>query len=178
MSKENRLPLKIDPVRFADHRAPLQGTLTIKELSRLNSSLLDDSGKVEAEIQFGIDEQGTRFLKGKLSTRVMLKCQRCMQPFPFEIDHHFLMGVVTTEEEIDQLPEMYDPIIMQDGMLLLHDVIEDELIVMLPIVPMHSLKECQVKLPLKIDSTDDTEVVKENPFKVIESLLTKQDSKK
>jgi uncharacterized metal-binding protein YceD (DUF177 family) len=60
--------------------------------------------------------------------------------------------------------------------LFIPDVIEDELIVGLPIVPMHDLKDCKVVLPL-IAKSEAISIEKENPFKVIELLREKRDKK-
>jgi uncharacterized protein len=86
-----------------------------------------------------------------------------------------MLGIVQTEEEAKNLPERYDPLIVKESDLFLQDVIEDEIIVSLPIVPMHTAKDCKVKLPLVTESETMSEVEKDNPFKVIELLRTKRD---
>ncbi len=167
MSKET-LPLKVDPFRFADNGTCLQGRLPIKNMKRLMESLTFDQGEVDIDIQFGVDEQEIRYIRGHLKTQLILQCQRCMEPFKYEIIDDFLLGIVQTEEEADELPERYDPLVIKEMDLFIQDVIEDELIVSLPIVPMHPPKDCKVRLPLVAESTGISD--KENPFKVIELL--------
>jgi uncharacterized protein len=174
MSNDN-LPLKVDPFRFADHAVSLQGEMLVKDMPRLCSGLKNHAGEVNVHLQFGVDEQGIRFLKGDYEVLLMLECQRCMGTFSYPAKGHFLLGIVEGDDEAVKLPEVYDPVIAKGGILLLLDVIEDELIVSLPLVPMHSASECRVKFPLSIDSTDDLNEEKvENPFKVIESLREKK----
>jgi uncharacterized protein len=174
MSEEN-IPQKVDPFRFADQAIRLHGVLPIKEMQRVCESLYEDTGKIKVDIEFGKNEQGICFLTGQLAGTLQLQCQRCMEPLAFEITNKIALAIVHTEEEADELPEGYDSIVANDGILLIQDVVEDELIVSLPVVPMHDLKDCKVTLPLIIESEQAAQ--KENPFKVIEFLRTKRDQK-
>lgn len=172
MSNES-LPQKIDPFRFADNATRLKGFFSIEKMSRLSESLEKNQSKVEVTILCDVDGQGNRFLKGHLYAQLDLKCQRCMQPFDYEIITDFLWGIVQTEEEADTLPKDYDPIVVKGAELFIQDLIEDELIISLPIVPMHSAEACKVKMPFVAES-GFSEGEKDNPFKVIELLRTKR----
>jgi len=172
------LPNKIDPFRSADHAVNLHGTLLIKDMQRLCGSLSTDEGDVTVSLQFGVNDEGVRYLQGHLETNVMLQCQRCMGSFKYGIISDLLVGIVHTEEEAAELSATYDPVIAKEGMLILSDVIEDELIISLPIVPMHDLPACKVKLPLVASSGSAAEVEKSNPFNVIELLRTERNPKK
>ena len=178
MSKENLLPNKIDPFRFADNGTHLEGKLLVKEMNRLCTSLNNHAGEVKLSMMFGVDEQGIRFVRGAYSVHLILQCQRCMEPFEYDISGNFLSGIVHTEEEASELPKGYDSLVAKEGMLVIQDVIEDELIVTLPIVPMHNIKDCKMKLPFAIDSEYTVESTQENPFKVIELLRHKRNSNK
>ena len=170
MLKENTLPIQVDPFRFADNAICLQGTMYIKDLQRLASGLYANDGEIKANIEFGVDRQGIHFLRGQITACLTLQCQRCLEPFGYEIESRFLSGVVRSEEEANQLPKGYDQLIVKEDRLVIQDVVEDELIVNLPIVPMHQVNDCKLKLPLEIETNEPVEVGKENPFKVIEFL--------
>lgn len=178
MSKENLLPQKVDPFRFAENEIHLEGQMLVSHMDRLRASLCNDTGEIQVSILFDVDEQDIHYMRGQYSAHLMLQCQRCMEPFAYHIAGDFLSGIVHTEEEADQLPKGYDPVIVKEGMLAIQDVIEDELIINLPVVPMHDVKDCKVKLPLSIESAEIAETSKENPFKVIELLRAKRDTNK
>ncbi len=177
MHKEN-LPAKVDPFRFAENAISLHGKLLIKNMQRLCASLASDSGEVEVGIEFGVDGQGIHYLRFHLEAQLVLQCQRCMESFIYGIIDDFVVGVVHTEEEAGRLPARYDPVVIKDGFLVIQDVVEDELMVSLPIVPMHDPKECHVTLPLVANSTSELAVEKESPFKVIEILQSKRKLKR
>jgi uncharacterized protein len=174
MSEEN-IPQKVDPFRFADNALRFKGILSVKNMRRLCESLYQETGDVRVNIEFGKDEQGVPFLKGELSSVLTLQCQRCMEPLPYEMIHKMVLGIAHTEEEAETLPKGYDPIVANDDILIIQDMVEDELIVSLPVVPMHNPKDCKVTLPLILESEPVAQTEKENPFKVIEILRVKRD---
>ena len=176
MSKEN-LSERINPFRLAEAGASLHRSLFVKDMSRLSVGLADDSGQVEVDIQFGIDQQGTRFLRGHFETSLKVQCQRCMEPFAFEIIGDLLSGVIKTEAAAKALPSTYEPVLVdEEDMLSIQDMIEDELIVGMPIVPRHDSKNCKVdlsKIVLGSDSDEESKGDDNNPFKVIDILRAK-----
>lgn len=167
---KDTLPAQVDPFRFADNAISLQGALYIKDMQRLASGLYTNEGEIRVSMEFGVDRQGIHFLRGQITACLVLQCQRCLEPFSHEIESSFLSGIVRSEEEANQLPKGYDQLIVKEGMLALQEVVEDELIINLPIVPMHKVSDCKVKLPLEIETNEEVQVGKENPFKVIEFL--------
>jgi len=171
MHKDN-LPLKVDPFRFADNSLSLSGMLLIKDMPRLRPSLGSDEGEVIVDLMFGVDEESKRHVKGHMQACVTLQCQRCLESFKYEIIGDFMLGIVQTQKEADRLPERYDPLLVPDFSLILSEMIEDELIVSLPIVPMHRINDCQAKQSLESCPSE-----RENPFKVIESLRSKRNDK-
>lgn len=177
MSEENIIPQKVDPFRFADNAVRLKGLLHVNNMHRLCESLQDDTGEIEVKVEFGKNEQGASYISGLFSGALQLQCQRCMESYRSEIAGKIWLAIVHSEEEAKKLPEDYDSIVINDDILSIQDVIEDELIVSLPVVPMHHPKDCKVTLPLNIESEQVALLEKESPFKVIEFLKTKRDPK-
>jgi len=172
MSKDY-LPHKIDPFKSAVHETQVHGHLKIHDMQRLNSSLHSTEGEVEVNMVFAIDEQKICTIRGHVKTNVMLQCQRCMESFEYAIMSDFVAGVVKDEQEATDLPEGYTPVVAsEDGMLVIQDMIEDELIVNLPVVPMHDPDKCKIKLPFEAGSSEQVET--NNPFNVISILRSKE----
>ena len=173
MSKDY-LPLHVNPFRFAENATTLHGHMLLKNMQRLLPSLSLDAGDVEVKLEFGVDSEKFRFVKADIEAPIVLQCQRCLEPFSYTINSHFVSGLVGSEEAAQDLPDYYDPLVVADNTLILQDMIEEELIISLPIVPMHDPKDCKTRLPIIIaDTSQGEDAVKENPFKVIESLKIK-----
>lgn len=169
---EKFIPEHIDPFRFAEQNLSLEGVVKIVDMHRLSASLSPHNDPVAVTLKFGVDEQGITFLKGHLETKLTLQCQRCMDPYIYEIMSDFVLGIVKTLEEADALPEGYEPALAKEGQLALRELIEDELILNLPIIPRHEPEDCKVKLPLADAGWEQGKG--ENPFHVLESLKQKQ----
>jgi len=167
------LPNQVDPLRFAENAADLQGAIPLAKMERLAASLLNKEGDVNVQLKFGINKQKTRFIKGHIDALLDLQCQRCMCSFMVNIVSDFTYGIVTKDEEVKKLPENYDPLIVKNDELFIHDMIEEELIINLPIVPMHDPEICNVSLPIMVSDPKSAGDILDNPFKVIESLKVK-----
>ena len=97
----------------------LDGKLKVAHMQRLSSYLAGTGEDADVNLQFGVDEQGTTYLNGHLETRLMLQCQRCMEPYNYEIMSDFVLGIVSTLDEANELPEHYEPALAKEGSLAL-----------------------------------------------------------
>lgn len=169
---EKFIPEHIDPFRYAEQSLALDGLLSIADMKRLSANVIANGDTIRVNLQFGVDEQRVTFLTGHLKTTLTLQCQRCMEPFSYEIMSDFALGIVSTLDEANALPERYEPALATEGSLALRELIEDELILNLPIIPRHELDECKVKLPSVESGWEKGKG--ENPFQVLESLKHKR----
>lgn len=180
-----QLPDRIDPLRFAEAKRHLQGVMDIAKMDRLRPYLYSDAGQVQVELDFGIAEDGLRYVHGHLSSALNLVCQRCLHAMEELIETEVNLGVIADQSLADTLPEAYEPLVLGQHDVFLRDVIEDELILALPLVPKHRDEKCKESLSSKnfernIESKDDvteTEmseeenvIRKENPFAVLSSF--------
>ncbi len=168
-----RLPVHIEPRRLAESRRILEGTYAVAEMPRLLASLSEEQGEIAVELQFGIDEEGIRYMRGRLRAELGLQCQRCLETMRYPLETELSLAIVSGEAEAEMLPEHYDPLFVDAEPLYLKDLIEDELLLALPIVPRHPEGECGIESG---NSGDDEEVgepeQKDNPFSVLASMKT------
>lgn len=165
MSK-NILPKQIEPIRLADRRAQLEGIIALAEMPRLSALLHDANGEVIVRLVFSVDAQGTYAICGKASVDVQLMCQRCMQPFAYRLASEIQLSPVSSEKAAAELPSAYEAVMVsEEGIVMLNDMVEDELILGLPLVTVHEPSACQVKM-----ISSKPEVTKPNAFEVLKSL--------
>jgi len=169
-----RLPEYIDAFRYAEQKLSLEGVVSLMGMARLGGSLSKKEGQVVVLLQFGEDEQKLPYLKGHLETMLVLRCQRCLEPFNYTIKTDFVLGLVRTLEEANALPDYYEPALVEAGELAVSTIIEDELILNLPIVPKHESVHCADHLVLTQVKGKQEEGQESNPFHVLESLKPKQ----
>lgn len=139
-----KLPIKIDPVRCAAKRLDYVGMIERAQFVRLAESVFDVQDDIEASLSFGTDAQGLTVIKGNAHTLVKLECQRCNEPFDYRCDVEFIYTPLSAKVEEEELPEAYEPIELdENGEFDLQELLEDELILNLPLVPMHAEHECK-----------------------------------
>ena len=163
---EGQLPRQINVLQLAQQGVKLSGQLPLKGMARLLSSLMDDNGEVAFELTFGVDEEGIRYLKGTVKAELTLPCQRCLQPMTYAIDNKLMLGTILSDTQAQSLPSHYDPLLITTDMQELLPIIEDELIVCLPIVANHNNAECKAKVVNRKIKTDN----KRNPFAQLSKL--------
>src|SRR3990167_1520864 len=170
---EKYIPEHVEPYRLAEQNLHLDGLVKLADMQRLKTSCLSVGGdeNVAAHLHFGVDEQKLPYVKGHLQVNLGLQCQRCLDRFTYEIISDFALGIVKSMDEEKSLPEQYEPAMVREGQLALRELIEDELILNLPIIPRHEPDVCEVKLPHAEAGWNESE--SENPFRVLQSLKHK-----
>lgn len=164
---------------MAETRRLLQGHVPLVEMKRLSESLMDTGGSAEVSLEFGIDAEGIRYMRGRIRTVLTLKCQRCLEGMRFVVDSEFALGMVQGEAQAEALPSHYEPLQLDGQPLFLRDVLEDELLLALPIVARHPSDECDVVLEAAAAPVEDEHEDKDtggsekaNPFSVLAGLKT------
>lgn len=173
MSRRTFDPRRLDVRAFAETAATLEGEWSQHELPRLEASVL--AADTVAPVRWRV--QGERravtggapeiWLHLAASTAATLQCQRCLQPFaePLAVDRHFRF--VASEQEAERLDdELDDDVLVISRQFDLSALLEDELILALPLVPRH--ETCPDPLP--VPTGEEPEAAAENPFAALAAL--------
>ena len=169
---QSRLPEFCDLFQLADKTATMSGSWPISKFPRLVEMLSSDNGEVVIDLEFGKSAH-TRFLRGTVTADVEMQCQRCLDSTAVSLKSEFNLALVELEEHIARVPEQYDALITE-GRHFLPDVIEDELILVVPIVASHDsncsgyLNEQVIEPVVQKQEKADK---KPNPFANLKDLL-------
>ncbi|WP_046657203.1 YceD family protein [Lysobacter capsici] len=132
-----RVPDLLDAWRLVASRRGVEGRLPLSALTRLQASLLDTEGFVEYSLDFDTDELKVPYVELKIDTELPLLCQRTLERFLLPVRMVQRLGLISEEADEAALPEGYEPLLMpEDGMLRASELVEDELILAVPVVPM------------------------------------------
>jgi uncharacterized protein len=135
---------RFDPWKLAAAGGRLQEEISLDHMPRLSLLLASSVGQVRVALEAGVDAQAIAFLSGQLETRVTLVCQRCLAPLKLPLTVPVRLGLVRSERQAERLPEEYDPVLAPAEGVAIAELVEDELILALPLVPLHSdLQQCQ-----------------------------------
>lgn len=164
----DRLPKYIDPFHLADKRSVVKGVLPLNGMSRLAEFLRDDSGQVAIDLFFGRVGR-LAVIEGNIETTLQLICQNCLQAVDFPIDSLIKLGIVGSLDEADRLPENVEPLLLEEENLLLTDIVEDELLLIIPQYPKHAF-DCLQPIANRlseISATDSNRSHRDNPFSIL-----------
>jgi uncharacterized protein len=173
--------LLIDNIAFAKRKEHLTGSLSIADCHRLGELLasqapdvnsafrLKEAGKTDA-ISFTLDGEtnamGQHFLHLLINFDLTACCQRCLEMMPLNqnLSFDYLIGDINaTDVEAGEIEDIDDYDLQEASQAMnLLDLIEDEIIMALPIAPVHDM-DCA---KLSMQSGD-----KPNPFAVLKGLI-------
>ena len=168
-----RLPQHIDPWRMAAEQRSIEGEFLQSALPRLSAIVEYPQGMVKLRLSARRDSTDRTLLCGAASTQVVLRCQRCLQPMTVSLIGEFSLAAVRTEQEFEQLPRDLDPLLLEDGEIALEQLIEDELLLLLPIIPRHAEHDCSSSWSNTPGQSVEDAV---KPFAVLSELLAKRES--
>lgn len=158
-------------MRLARQGATLEGAVSLASMHRLGEYLSGKPGDAVVVCQFGLGEGNIGYLRGRVQAQLAVNCQRCLESMPLHVDTEFAFGLVESEAQADRLGDQYEALLVGDEPLRLAELIEDELILALPIVALHDKTECPAAD--KLAATDPQVQHRDegaNPFAVLKEL--------
>ncbi|HLO95563.1 MAG TPA: DUF177 domain-containing protein [Burkholderiaceae bacterium] len=175
-------PLKLDVEAFARDAAELQGEWSMVDLPRLAESASEESpaaawpplrwaARGERLTPRAAEPQTWLHLEAEAT--VSLVCQRCLQAYAQPLSVQRSLRFVRDEDLAAQLDaDSDDDVLAMSRSLDLRELIEDELLLELPLVPRH--EECPEPLVhADEDLPEPAEDDKPNPFAALAALKGK-----
>lgn len=126
-----------DVRKLADARATLDLEIPVAELPGLPGELMSGDGQVHAHVQFG-REQGFMVAQVALRAQLELICQRCMGPMRLPIETSSPVLLVESEADAEAAPVEWETYLAAEGRLSVAALAAEELLLALPVVPLHA----------------------------------------
>ena len=153
----------IDSLDFARRGGELSGEVPVVELSRMSDILADSEGKISYLLRGLAGSDGKPQLELILDGVCNLRCQRCLNALSYPIKLVSKLRLVAEgeadssdieDDEVDNIPA--------EKRLDVLALIEEELMLSLPIAPKHGSGECEIAVEGLSRSN--------NPFAVLAGL--------
>jgi len=188
------VPVNVDHRKLALEKGVIQGSIAVAELQRLASLLSTRDGLVRVDLVFStgentrvaINSKGTKKageacppqlktgdvrIAGQLQADVTLVCQSCLEEIEQKLEVNLALNIVASESDLSQ-PEIetLDTLIHADeGLLNLYDVVEDELILALPMAARHP--DCVTEVEDNGNYSVNAGDIRNNPFAGLQKIL-------
>ena len=164
--------------RYQVHRevarnGSFEGEIRLSEMSRL-MELLHLEGeqqrerKIALSFAFSRSEYDLPMVSGQVQAELQLECQRCLQPMDVPLSLDFSLLVDASDDIVQHSSQ--DTLYSDDGYIDIVEVVEDELILAVPLVATHEDRDCNSDWLASASTAETSE--RENPFAVLEQLKT------
>ena len=123
-------------------RREFSGRLPLSALPRLREALVDAEGDVAFTLSFERDALQVPYVELGIDARLPLLCQRTLQRFEFPVSLVQRLGLLRAGDDEGEaaeaaLPPGYEALVVaDDGAVRPADLVEDELILAVPVVPV------------------------------------------
>jgi uncharacterized protein len=162
-------PLDID--RLADGEADIDFAVPLAELPRLRSQLASVEGMVRGRVHFG-REAGFVIADLTMSGTAMLACQRCLETMSEPVNSSARVALIAAEADASRVPEHLEPVLALGGRISVGELVEEELLLALPIVPLHAQAgACAVVFEAPVVSGAAPDETTQKPFAQLDKLF-------
>lgn len=159
------LPQTIAPKSLAEAGACIEGQIDLGKMTRLAEMLSEDRALVVLKLAFSLTGDGVTCITGSYETNLQLVCQRCLEPFAVKLANAINVGIAFEGVALKKIPASLEPLLLKQETMMLAEFIEDEILLGLPISPMHRLKDCAAG-----ETAFEHHPVRSSPFQVLKKL--------
>jgi uncharacterized protein len=178
MSRDRAQELEV--AALVARAAPVDFEIGLDELTRIAPLLARAGGVASGQFRFHrfVDSgPGAAFdaADGLVSAHLVLTCQRCLGDMDFEIAEHCALAFVEDEATAADVPATHDPVVMRQGRVALDELVEEQLLLALPLVAMHAdASVCKRRLAASLQGeAAKPHEPKQRPFAGLRDLMKK-----
>jgi uncharacterized protein len=135
--------VEVDPWRFCRDGQSWETRSEVAEFPRLAREFTQ--GALLCRVVGRVDPRGSLSLQVSISGDVELVCQRCLGSMPYTVELERALYLARNDAELERLDALPDSDAIQAGeRMSLVELIEDEVLLSLPLAAMHAEGECPV----------------------------------
>lgn len=174
-------PRSLDVAAFAQAEGVIAGEWPASALARLAESGAPEAPveswdpvrwRVSGHLRPVLGSESEVWLNLQVQAQVRPTCQRCLQPVSIELDIDRPFRFVRDEAQAAELDaESEDDVLVLSRRFDVQEWVEDELLLALPIVPLHDV--CPQPLPVSDAAAAEEPAERPNPFAVLQALKGK-----
>ncbi|WP_295406388.1 YceD family protein [uncultured Thiocystis sp.] len=149
------IPISLDPWRAVKKGLSFAGEVALSQFPRLAKILIgcenDPHARAVCDLRFERGRDGHALVVGRIRSCLRVPCQRCLGEVEIDVDVLLRLALIRTDQMACELPEDLDPLLVADEQMDLMAVIEDELLLAIPMFPRHGDGLCR---PLVTEGVD------------------------
>ena len=145
----------VNSLEFSRNAKVLRGKIATANLYRLRDCLHSADGVIEYELSGAVDPEGKSLLHLVIKGKLYLKCQRCLEALEHDVDPVSDLLLIENQQEFPEITEENEAVdcILAETELDVLALLEDEIVLNLPISPRHETGPCSVTVHAGGEST-------------------------
>ena len=150
---------------FAKKEINLSGLYQISDFPKISEIVSNNKDNVRVDLSFYLKNNKTPCVDGIIQLDIVLACQRCLDDLSIGLKVNFNLAFVRHNQESEELDSHYEIYVIDEEELATHDLISDEILLSIPMVPTHDY-DC-------IKEFNEQEIVEEkseNPFAILKKI--------
>ncbi|MGD8497407.1 MAG: YceD family protein [Chromatiales bacterium] len=168
------LPNRVDALRLADRAERVEGLIDLGRAERLAEVAAGRDAEARLSLRFSRDAGGVAGVQGEIIAELWPQCQRCLEPYALRAEVRVELALVESDAEAKRLMDSgRDSLVLSDGWIDLLELVEDELLLALPLIPMHpSADQCspEVRAVMTAPAERKDEEAEPGPFAALAAL--------
>jgi len=166
---EQGIPEIIKIFKFASKGLIFSQQYQVKDFPRIGALATNQASKVDVELSFSLEEGRIPCIKGSIKLDLALVCQRCLNEVDVHLEPNFQLAFIKNEQQGEGLNSDFETILNIDEEFSTIDFITDEVLITVPMTPMHEYGCASYQDTLPVE-----ELKRENPFAILEQLKNKK----
>ena len=165
MELNKSLPGQLKLFNFAKKEISLSGICQISDFPKISEIASNNKDNVRVDLSFYLKNNKTPCVDGIIHLDIVLACQRCLDDLSISLEVNFNLAFVRHNQESEELESHYEIYVIEDEELATHDLISDEILLSIPMVPMHDY-DCSKN----INTLEIVDEKAENPFSILKNI--------
>ena len=165
MGLNKSLPDQLKLFNFAKKEISLSGLYQISDFPKISEIASNKSDNVRVDLSFYLKNNKTPCVDGIIELDIVLACQRCLDDLSIVLKVNFNLAFVKHDQQSEELDSNYEIYVTEEEELATHNLISDEILLSIPMVPTHNY-DC-IK---EINKQEIVEEKSENPFAILKKI--------
>ena len=165
MELSKGLPDQLKLFNFAKKEISLSGLYQISDFPRISEISNNKKDNIKVELSFYLKNNKTPCVDGIIELDIVLPCQRCLDDLSLALKVNFNLVFVKHDLQSEELDSHYETYVIEEEELATLDLISDEILLSIPMVPTHDF-DC-IK---EINEQEIVEGKSENPFAILKKI--------
>ena len=165
MELKKSLPNQLKLYNFAKKEISLSGLYQISDFPKISEIASNKRDNIKVNLSFYLKNNKTPCVNGIIELDIVLECQRCLDDLFIALKVNFNLAFVKHDQQSEELDSHYEMYVIEEEELATHDLISDEILLSIPMVPAHDY-DC-IK---EINKQEIVEEKSENPFAILKKI--------